>query len=141
MKVAIIGNCQVNPIKECIDASPLDIQTSAYEVWRLSGPDFQQLSDSLRDFDAVLSQPLYSKAFGSVTKPELQESCKALGIPLLFFHNLHFDAIVPDCVYVGRPGRRIRGPISDYNSSIVLESFLNGDTEAACLGKLRRVTW
>lgn len=136
MKVAIIGNCQVNPIKACVDASPLDIQTSAYEVWRMSASDMQQLGNTLQDFDAVLSQPLLSSEFGGVTKPELQESCKTLGIPLLFIHNLYFDAIVPDCVYVGRAGNRIRGPISDYHSSIVLKSFLNGDSEATCFEKL-----
>lgn len=136
MKLALIGNCQVVSPKALIDASALDIEVYAYEVWRMKQADFEQLGNTLGQFDAVISQPLMSDHFAGLAKDRLQESCQNLKIPLLFIHNLHFDAIVPDCTYVGKMSSRIRGPISDYHSRIVLNSFLNGDTEAVCLEKL-----
>lgn len=137
MKIAIIGNCQVISIKAAIDVSQVGIEASAYETWRMSAAEIEALGNNLSGFDAVLSQPLISGNFAGLAKDKLQDTCKALKIPLLFIHNLYFDAIVPDCLYVGKMGKRIRGPVSDYHSSIVLKSFLNGDNEATCLEKLR----
>ena len=115
----------------------MGIDASAYEIWWMSAAEIEALGNNLPRFDTVLSQPLMSGNFANLAKDKLQDTCKALKSLLPFIHSLYCDVIVSDCLYVGKMGKCIRGSVSDYHSSIVLKSFLNGDNEATCLEKLR----
>jgi len=84
----------------------------------------------------MIAQPLLSPVFGGLAKDILKQQCDSHEMKVRFIHNIHFGATVPDCTYVGRMGARIKGPISDYHSRIVLNGFLAGLPESDCLAQL-----
>lgn len=118
MKVALLGNCQVHGLREGLACHP-DLEVTAFEVWRLTGEEHAAF-DPLA-WDIVISQPLNSHY-----KSMSQANLRASKTPSAFIHNLYFDGLCPDSVYVGPPGRRVAGPMGDYHSSLVVEAFKSG---------------
>lgn len=48
------------------------------------------------------------------------------------FTNIHFCGIHPDITYLGGRGLRIKSPLGDYHSKIVLSSYLNNLSPEEC---------
>jgi len=118
MKVALLGNCQVHGLRAGLACHP-GLEVTAFEVWRLSVSDYSAFDPNAWDF--VISQPLSSHY-----KSMSQTNLRAARTPCAFVHNLYFNGLCPDSIYVGPPGGRVIGPMGDYHSSIVLDAFKAG---------------
>jgi hypothetical protein len=136
MKILFAGNCQVTSLAQIISAAEPKFVCDAKEVWQMSKEDCEAIS--IADYDAVIAQPLVSERYGKLTQHRLTASCQ--GKPLLFIHNLHFEAVVPDCTYVGPLGKRVNGPMGTYHSSIVLAAFIEGLSVTSCVKRMERGT-
>lgn len=136
MKVALVGNCQVVPLKELMTLATPELDVMEVEVWRLKGDQFTEAAAKVAECDIIVAQPIFSNYFGALEKESLKKIAREANIPIHFFHNLVFEAVLPDCIYLGSIGKRIKGPISDYHSSIVVTAYLSGANEAECLSRL-----
>ena len=137
MKIAITGNCQVVPLKSVFAHYLSDAEVFELEIWRFKGEQFFEQAKKLTDCDIIFSQPIHSDYFRPFTINEMKALCSEHGIKLVFFHNLAFDGTLPDCRYLGKIGSRIKGAISDYPSSIIVKSYLEGHDEQKCLDRVR----
>ena len=136
MKIALIGNCQVTPMKMLIEASLPEVTCTAWEVFAMTEADCAAAAKTLFDFDAILAQPLVAPRYNRLVMSALQTDHSAR-CPLLFFHNLHFEGAMPDCTYVGKLGNRLPSPIAGYHSRIVRDAFLAGYNTTEAEARLR----
>ena len=58
IKVAFIGNCQVDVYRRLINAHESNLDVFSIEVWRLRPSDFELASNKLLDCDLIVTQPL-----------------------------------------------------------------------------------
>lgn len=121
IKVAFIGNCQVDVYRQLINAHKSSLDVSSIEVWRLRPSDFDLASNKLLDYDLIVTQPL-STYYG----PLALENLRATHKNVLTIHNIYFKGYHPDCEYIGPIGKRLRSPIGDYHSKVTHQAFEKG---------------
>ncbi|MBK1724679.1 WcbI family polysaccharide biosynthesis putative acetyltransferase [Thiocystis violacea] len=136
MKLALIGNCQVTPMKVLIEATLPEVSCTAWEVFAMSEADCAAAAEALAGMDAILAQPLVAPRYSRLVAADLRAD-HGDRRPLLFIHNLHFDGTLPDCTYVGKLGARLPSPIAGYHSRIVRDAFLAGCSAADAEARLR----
>ena len=132
MRIALVGNCQVVSLRDLFNRVLPEHEVVEIEVWKLKGAQFDDAAAVAQQCDLILAQPIFSSYFGALEKESLKRIAADGDKRIVFFHNLAFGGIVPDCIFVGPIGKRLKGPTSDYHSSIVLASFLGGATESEC---------
>lgn len=135
MKLALIGNCQVTPMKALIEASLPGVTCTAWEVFAMTEADCAKAAEALLGMDAIIAQPLVASRYSRLVVPALREDHEKHR-PLLFVHNLHFEGTLPDCTYVGPLGARLPSPIAGYHSRIVRDAFLEGCTQSEAYDRL-----
>ncbi len=120
-KIAFLGNCQVDVYRRILAASETDFEFKSVEIWRHKPEEFGKISDSLLDYDVIVTQPL-AVQYGPLATEALRSSAKAL----LTIHNIHFKGYLPDCDYVGPMGGRKKSPVGDYHSWVIHDLWARG---------------
>lgn len=119
IKIAFLGNCQVDVYGKLLSTSINRlVEVKAIEIWRYTPDDFSLISDSLVDFDLVVSQPL-SSFYGPLSTSSIRTSTNNF----VLIHNIYFRGYHPDCVYIGPMGKRIKSPVGDYHSKIIYDCW------------------
>ena len=90
---------------------------------------------NLRKYDVILSQPI--KSFGVLNTDSLQ----TLNKPVITYPNIYFRGFHPDICFLGPGGKRIRTPLANNNSLIVLLAYLSGASEAECRDRFTPETY
>ncbi len=126
-RVALIGNCQANPLARILKFLGPRIQVTRYPVQDLA-PRFPAREDLFQELDRY--DLVYSLPFGPGLHPELDGLTlrDRLGERFRFYPMVEFNAFHPDCVYIRRraPAEFVHSPIGDYHSAIALLGFTLG---------------
>jgi len=116
MKVALLGNCQVDPLRHLLWQST-DIREIKNFNFNLLGEKstHESLINEISSCDLVISQ-VFSMDFGVFEKNQILNLFpNTVLIPNLFYLGWH-----PDMTYVGDNQSRIIGPTGAYHSLIAL---------------------
>lgn len=134
MKIALVGNCQVEVYRALLAASSrADLESvQAYEVWRYKPDAFQGIAEEIARCDVVFSQTL-SYNYGPLATSELSRGPTRL-VRIL---NIYFPGYVPDCAYVGPMGARKKSIVGDYHSRHVHDCWSAGVALDECIRGLR----
>ena len=121
-RVAILGNCQVNGMANCLRAIDPDLKLKAYHMARYRSDAAQKKAmEELAGVDCIFSQPLNDGAYGDLRAAELTNRFpNVLLYPSLIFHGFH-----PDAIFMPQNGRSVPAPCGIYHSAIVVAAFLN----------------
>ena len=124
MKIAVIGNCQVQTIGACLRVLLPDAEV--HDLW--TSPQRQEASEAMlagiEAYDVVCMHPMHSGTFG----PFVHDVLRSKVDRLLFIPPLAFDGFQPDDIVIAAA----RGPFGNHHSAIIVSSFLNGLTVDRC---------
>jgi len=136
MKIAIIANCQAGPLSQALILSSPDIEKISFiQVHLINSPIMKGIVANFKNFikneaDIILTFPLsdrFSEFSTNILKKELNN--------VYTITNIHFTGIFPDVTYLGTMGNRIKSPIGDYHSRIILDSFLKNLSVKECINR------
>lgn len=128
-KLVVAGNCQ-GPNLARAAAGLADVSIYGFDI--LNFPDRQSdLVQLLDDADHIVL-PLLGEEFGPLESGVAKQT---YGDKVRFFSLPFFEGVHPDITYLGQRGERIRSPVGDYHSKIVLRAFLAGLTVWQCLDR------
>ncbi|THF48084.1 WcbI family polysaccharide biosynthesis putative acetyltransferase [Allorhizobium terrae] len=134
MKIAILGNCQIESIEASLRVLVPDAHIQLFHVWNVTTQFSrnQSLIEHLRNFDLVLSHRFYDLV--GFDFDELKQELDVLEFPALNFAAFH-----PDCVYLvdDKTHKIVRSCLGDYNSALIAFCFANGLTKEQCLSAFR----
>jgi len=138
VRIAVIGNCQSQPVSSCLErsglvnvAATLDINQMDTEYWKHA--EWAVTHDTLQ-LDYVLTQPL-SLNWGNVATEKLRN---IYGDRLLTMTNIFFEGLHPDSTDFGAFGERVESPLGDYHSRLGLIGYLRGLTVTETLSFYRK---
>lgn len=135
LKIAVVGNCQSAGIADCLNLLDPGVRAVPFMVHVIPQQNRDKAFENARKYDIILSQPV--KSFGSLNT----DSLLTLGKPLYTFPNVYFRGYTPDICFIGPGGARIRTPLANNNSYIILESYLRGLSQAECLARFTPETY
>lgn len=123
MKAIILSNCTHAPLKEYFSATGLFDRVESTPLYAIPPAERDGLYARLREFDVVVSL-VHGASWGNLCaeslKSEFGDRCVLFTTP--FFNGLH-----PDLVHIQVEGKnKVRSPLSDYHSGLVLWGFLRG---------------
>ncbi len=122
LRVGVVANCQVDPLRHALMLASPEIQFVSYNVNLLRSESDQVAAVArLAKCDIVMSQPL-THGFGPIQPAELRSA----GMQVIEFPNLYYSGFHPDISYVGGFGDRILSPAGSYHSVAVIYGFLSG---------------
>lgn len=133
MKIAVIANCQCQPIAkslasifgmDCVIAIPIHLYGTKH--FELPAKKFYEFTQG---GDCVILTFQNAATFGSFSS----ENLKATYDKVFTITNIYFTGIHPDITYVGDRGGRLQSPVGDYHSRLVLHSYLTGRSVRQCL--------
>lgn len=133
MRLALLGNCQVDVYRRLLEASaPSTLHVQAIEVWRYKAAEYDALGREALKADVIVTQAL-SEAYGALATSRLQSHTREV----LRIQNIYFQGYHPDCAYVGPMGARLKSPVGDYHSQWVYDAWRRGATVADAVRGLR----
>ena len=114
MRIALLGNCQVDPIRHMLMLANDSLEVTSYNVNNIRDETKQfELFDKLEQYDLVISQIL-KKEYNSISSLNVKASLSnAIFIPNLFFLGWH-----PDMTYIGGSSNRALGPTGEIHSLV-----------------------
>ena len=117
--IAIIGNCQSAPLARVLAGQPgLNVKYHL-DINNKGGPLFTEqvpliIAEAREGRLAVVTHPLKT-SFGELSSANLQQ------LPVVrTYTNIYFEGLHPDITVLGAFQARLRSPIGDYHSSIVV---------------------
>src|SRR5260370_6686254 len=119
-KIAVLGNCQVASMGSCLRALVPQSEIKIFYSWEMkSSEQIRDVIDEIESCDLVFAQPL-SPEYGAEISGTLERQSEKLQMwPAFAFTGFH-----PDITYIIVEENRIKSPMDDYNSLIVLGAFL-----------------
>jgi hypothetical protein len=135
MKIGIIANCQAQPLTMALSALP-DVETVvSLPMHQYGTKHFEKAEEAFKrlipETEAIVLSYTHGTKFNNYATQVLKQR-----LPQFYtLTNIHFSGLHPDIVYVGDQGGRIRSPLGDYHSKIILHSFLTGRSLTDCLGR------
>jgi hypothetical protein len=135
MKIAIVGNCQADPLANVFRMAVPGSLVNVFVVQRerTAGELTAALRD-IEDADVTFAQPI-AGTFGVLSTSSLVERSKRV----IQFPNVYYRGLHPDLTYVGGADRRVQGPLGDYHSLVVLHALIAGMTPAECVAEYDRL--
>lgn len=138
-KIFVIGNCQSAPLAQYLSYHIPNITVLPIDIANGSGQISEENKKFILDVNSiVLTQPLRAKSFSWLATEELKKVKKN---NVYTITNFHFSGLYPDIIYVGSMGKRLHSATGDYNSNIVLKSFLEGLNTKDCIKKFNYQTY
>ena len=136
MRVAIIGNCQVESFavaaEHMLDGPEISIFDYS-QTYSRSEEDRRRYVLGLHSTDYVFAQ---TATFSHTSEHDLRE---VLGDRLVTIANFYFRGLFPDTCYIGDFHARLEKP-STLHSVIVLDGFRRGLSEEAVCDRFRSIT-
>lgn len=129
-RVLILSNCQAQNLARAllgVCARPLSIM--ALDVTNFAR-DRDAFLRAAAGADIILTAATRAPEFAEIAAATLRETTRA---EVVGHVPLHFTGLFPDITYLLPRGQRLASPIGDYNSGIVVRSYLRGDTPEECL--------
>ena len=126
--VAVIANCQSVGLGQALRLMIPGAAVRIVRVHLTNDETRPRVLENLGRSDLILTQD--TRTFGELNAASLKQHFpdKTLVVPNVYYRGFH-----PDACYVGPLGDRVISPVGDYNSVVVLDSFLKGLTPAQCL--------
>lgn len=122
-KGVLLGNCQVGPLVSALNLFCPEINWQKINVNSiLKVGEEDKFTSELEDADFILTQPL-GPNFGAFSSEKLVERFQDR---LVLFPNVFFRGRHPDMAYFGERGKRLKSPVGDYHSLVVLLAFIRG---------------
>lgn len=130
IRIFLVGNCQVEPIRIALSMFLPDCHFERAMLHLETDRDHESVKKRLDTSDLVLTQPVHQKNGGWSTESILDIKGKD---KVITFNNMHFDGFHPDLTYLGFGANRLPATFGEYQSKIILASFLGGFDEKQCL--------
>lgn len=129
MKISLIGNCQIESIRSCLNVILPNSEVILHHTWNIVN-DYQNIDDLsglIADSDVVLAHRFYNSK--NLVFDDLLVKSNVIEFPVLNFSSFH-----PDCVYLTNKDTKkiVRSIIGDYNSSLIAYSYSRGLTKEKC---------
>ncbi|HEY9623077.1 MAG TPA: WcbI family polysaccharide biosynthesis putative acetyltransferase [Crinalium sp.] len=131
-KCLLYGNCQVEPIKRCLEANPIfrsTYETLQLECFWLTQEDVPRLEGCVQSIDLFIHQPIsdnYKGIYQLSTrhlKSLLRPGSIAISIPVAYFTGYN-----PEMVYLkDKDGNKVDGPFLLHDANI-LKLYAQGKT-------------
>ncbi|WHO39986.1 WcbI family polysaccharide biosynthesis putative acetyltransferase [Sphingobium sp. AP49] len=138
VKICVLGNCQGPNIAMAIAS----LAQAPVSVCGLEIMDFSETSGEMasiiKDADYVVACKTYNENYKSVSPDYIRSE---YGKKTFEYSPVHFTGLQPDILVLGHYGQRIRGPLGDYNSRVVLSAFCRGMTVSECVGAFNEDTY
>lgn len=124
MKLAIVGNCQVDPLRHVLLMANRELHVTCFNINHARDKHKQEtISAGLSEFDFIVSQVLHNN-FGDLSSTEMRRKfSNFLAIPNIFFLGWH-----PDMTYLGDENGRVVGPTGEVHSvicAVMADSFVS----------------
>jgi hypothetical protein len=135
MRVLVYGNCQAGPIGRLLEIAAPNLEVvRVAPVHTILPADHEATVSLFRAADVVLSQPI-GPGFGALSTEALKAQVGAR--EWVMYPSIYFSGAFPYLQYLrNRSGPPMRGPLGDYHDTRILQSFVNGLDEQACLKAL-----
>lgn len=135
-RIILIGNCQAAPLGKALAALSPSLQVSPPLIVHLARPaDEARWQPALAEADLLLTQPVqdgYGCAFVATRQLRQCYGDKVVVIP-----NLYNKAYFPDaCHLAAANGRRLKGPLGDYQDAWAYEAWRAGLSVDQALARL-----
>jgi hypothetical protein len=128
-RVALIGNCQANPLPRILKFLAPGLQVTQFPIHDLTSrfPAKEDVFRELARSDLIYSQPFGPGLHPSVDGLVIRERFRSC---FYFYPIVEFNAFHPDCVYIYRrtPRGFAQSPIGDYHSAIAFLGYSLGFT-------------
>jgi hypothetical protein len=137
-KICVLGNCQAPNIARAVAAIAQEpVSVCGLEIMDVfqSAPEMVQL---VKGADFVIPCQTYSKEYDVLSVDTIKNEYKKVTYE---YSPIHFTGLHPDILTLGSFGKRIQSPLGDYNSRIILSSYINSLTEAKCVESFRTDTY
>lgn len=137
-KICVLGNCQGPNIAMTIAAIAKDpISVCGLEIMDIR-QNREKILSLIKQSDIVVCCKTYSPEYADVSPETIRESYRK---ETLEYSPVHFTGIHPDILTLGSYGQRVRSPLGDYNSRIVLSSYVSSLSSEACLNSFNQKTY
>lgn len=124
MKILVLGNCQISSIVDLLRATTCNPQIRGISAFNINTEHREKYIKLINDSDIIFTQPIFNNPFEFLLTQELISKAKTYVFPNLYINYYH-----PDVCYLGVGGDRINSPLGNYNSIIIVKSFLEGKDE------------
>lgn len=124
-KILFVGNCQVRPIESLLKHLSEVKKTQNIIVHLANNSERVQHEKLLNSADVIISQQIHDNyrcetVRSSIIKERHQKK-------IIFIPNLFYKGYTPDLCYLRLRGEgTLNGPLGDYHSSIILNSWKDG---------------
>ena len=112
MEIAVVGNCQAHPIALCLMAMAPDIVARPIVANRST-----EITDDLTAYDLVFTTLL--------DDARLENAFPQLAGRVFQYPRVIYTAFAPDIVYATVGAEKIKSPVGDYHSSLILYAWLH----------------
>ena len=133
-KIAVVGNCQANPLGNVLSVMTDDVQvTKTAIVHLLNSGQEGEYAPAFEDADVILAQRVadtYPCSF--VRSAELKAK---YGGKVVTWPNLYYAGYNPELMYIRQPsGKPLPGPLGDYHVRTILHAWQAGLKVERCVG-------
>ncbi|HWX48968.1 MAG TPA: WcbI family polysaccharide biosynthesis putative acetyltransferase [Roseomonas sp.] len=137
-RLLVLGNCQAPNLARAVGwLSQREVSIAGLDItaFRRNREEFLRAAEGA---DVILAPATSAAEFAEISVEALRGAGRAEVVPYV---PVHFAGLFPDITYLGARGERVLSPIGDYNSRIVVRSFLRGLDPAACLAAFNVETY
>lgn len=124
MKIAIIANCQVQPLAKMLSSLGVIDEVVSIPVHLYGTQHFDMAVEKFKAYESnpefVVLSFINGEKFGEFETVNLKNRIQNLHT----ITNIHFSGLHPDITYLGDQAGRIESSLGDYHSKIILHSFL-----------------
>lgn len=141
LKIVVVGNCQARPISNLLEKSCNNLHIIQTVVAHLvSKNESKNILQYFHETDFIVSQYISDDyKVDSLTTNFLRSS---FSNKLILIPNLYFKGYTPDLTYLRLKSGTLSGPLGDYHSLIIYESWKSGKSIAeACASYLADEIW
>lgn len=138
--LTVFANCQAGPMALMLRAFCPDLKVPKTPLVHQSlGENRAVVRAHIAEADIVLHQPV-GAGYGDLATEALQAEFPDK--TFVSFPSIFFGGLFPQLTYLrlsedgSRPGT-LKGPLSDYHDTRIIDAFLNGESAAQCLERLR----
>lgn len=111
-KIAVIGNCQSHPITLCLRALAPDVVATSIVAKRTT-----EITEDLTLYDLVFTTLL--------DDARLEDAVPQLSGRIFQYPRITYTAFTPDLVYAASGGEKMKSPMEDYHSSLIIYAWLH----------------
>lgn len=134
--LTILANCQAGPMAALISQFCPDLNVIRSPlVHQITDKNRLEVIQNIQKSDIVIHQPL-GPSFKELSTAELKS--KFPSKTFVSFPSIFFGGLFPQLSYLRLPeGGTMKGPLSDYHDTRIIDCFLNRESSEVCLGRMK----